>query len=428
VGVDDLPKLKVWMEGQEGTRGWPRSKNGLPKMGNDVVTDALAGKLGPLPNAVREMLTIRQLSRDAAVAKYSAFLNHEVGGRCHNTHVYYQAGPGRFAGRGPQPQNLRRLDKGTLEDRLKLADILSDAKDVGHYRGWLIDRDGVIPTLGGMVRLAVCAKPGHVLVVRDYSAIEMRVLHWLAQDEHTLQTIRDYDNGKGGEPYKLAAASMYSKPVAEVTSDERQQGKILILGSGYMAGAATLQAFAAGYGVNLTMEQAQDMVQLYRRSYPLVKRMWYALGKAAVSVVKKGGRKTVGHVDFYLTGHTLNARLPSGRELKYYDAQVIDGAYGEEIECTDPRGGGRRVIGLPILVENIDQATSRDLLADALLKCRAEGLPVVLHVHDELVVEAPESEAEKVGDRLRDIMESPPSWAAGLPVATSGGYHKRYIK
>jgi hypothetical protein len=113
--------------------------------------------------------------------------------------------------------------------------------------------------------------------------------------------------------------------------------------------------------------------------------------------------------------------------LKYYDATVVDGAFGEEIAALDQRSGLRKAVGLPILIENIDQAVSRDLLADALLKCHAERLPVVLHVYDEIVLEVPYGDG-KSGGRLRDIMRDVPSWARGLPVDADGGESRRYTK
>lgn len=426
----DLPKLKGWLAEQD-IPAWPRTKNGLPQLDNDTVVDALAGKLGPLPDPVTKLLEIRQLTNNSSVAKYTSFLNYATDDdRCQYTHAYYQAGPGRFAGRGPQPQNLPKLDEKTLDDRLQLADRLAGMESPHDAHRHLTDayEDGPITTLAGMVRLAVKARPGHVLIVSDWSAIEMRMLHWLAGDEHTLQQIRDYDAGKGEEPYKLAAGMMYGKPASEVTKAERQHGKVMILGCGYLQGAEKFQTFCAGYGIEMEFDRAREIVQLYRRSYPLVKRFWYAINKAATNAITKGGRHRVGYLEYYMTGSTLNCRLPSGREIKYWDATVIEGAFGPEVEAINPQTGARRPVSTPILVENADQGASRDLLAAALLRCRAEGLPVVMHIHDEIVCEVLEAEANSALKRLQDIMCDSPPWAMGLPVATGGGTSVRYTK
>jgi DNA polymerase len=128
-----------------------------------------------------------------------------------------------------------------------------------------------------------------------------------------------------------------------------------------------------------------------------------------------------------MTGSTLNIRLPNGRELKYYDASVVDGAYGPEVAAVDQRSGGVKAVSLPTLIENIDQAASRDLLADALIRCREEQLPVVLHVYDEIVIEVDEDDDES-GARLKQIMCDPPKWAGGLPVHAKLDSHRRYTK
>lgn len=440
---DDTPKLKAWL-GQRGTitPDWPRTKptknfpNGQPVLNKEVVPAALAGEYGELPDDVRKVFEIRELSADAAVAKYSSILRYEQEGRCRGCHAFYTAGTGRFSGVGVQVQNQRRLepDEDWLADRLDVADQLPGLLE-GCAEKELNARGGVIPTLGGMVRLAICAKPGHVLVVVDWSAIEMRMLHWLAGDERTLEQIRAYDNGVGVEPYKLAAAEMFGVKAEDVTKAQRQQGKVRVLGCGYMTGANKYQSFAKQYGLDLPMDVCQEHVQGYRRSNPFVKRFWYALGKAAVAAVKDGGRHRVGYLEYYMTGHTLNCRLPSGRELKYYDAKIIDGKYGEEVEAIDMQkpkkgggGAGRRAISMPILTENADSGACFDIMAEAHLKAHDAGLPVVLHVHDEICIESPESKADEHLRTLQDIMKDVPGWARGLPLAVSGGYHRRYTK
>jgi DNA polymerase len=418
-----IAKMGEWLAEQ--------GASNVPNMQEDVVRAALKGQMGELNDAVKRALEIRLLYRDASVAKYEAMVCHANNDdRCQGAHVYHKAGPGRFQGQGVNFLNMRRLDENRIDEFVMMADAIADPGNdlLWSYNNLRATKEGVIPYLGQMVRMAVCAPPGYKLAVCDYSSIEMRMLHWLAGDELMLKQIRDYDNGKGEEPYKLGAAEITGKKLSEITKSDRQLGKVQKLGCGYMQGGEKLQAFAEdSYGVVMTLDRATEIVQLYRRSHPKVVGFWYALGKAATKTIKTRRPHSLEFVEFYMVGSNLVCRLPSGREMTYYNAKVVQGVYGDELEAVTVTNGLRRVVGLPILVENVDQGTSRDLLADALLKCRAEGLPVVLHVYDEIVLCIKEDD-DKSGARLRDIMRDPPSWARGLPVDAKLGEHRRYTK
>ena len=337
----------------------------LPNLESETVQCMLDGQMGEVPEAVRKALEIRTLYKSKAITKYPAMLAHELNGRCQGGHVFYKAGPGRFAGQGVNFLNLFRLNEDRVDEFTKLADRLHAANDVelGDLHAELLHMgDGnVIGKLGAMVRMAVCAAPGKKLVVSDYSSIEMRVLHWLAEDHATLKQISDFDNGIGEEPYRLAAASIYEKKVSEVTKAERQTGKVQILGCGYLSGAQTFSAFCGNYGIDMPIDKAQELVQHYRRSHPKVVGFWYHTGKSVTRTVKDRKPRTVGHFDIYMTGYTLNVRLPSGRELKYYNPKVVKGDFGDELEAIDQRSGRRRIVGLPTIIEN----------------CIAEGTPVL---------------------------------------------------
>lgn len=417
---DCLDKIKGWMEDEHGVR--------MRCMDEEIVKFHLKQK--SLPKPVLKCLRIRMLYRDKAITKYASMLNNEVDGRCQGAHIHYKAGPGRSAGVGVNFLNLRRLDEDALDDNIALADEISAATD--ETRGSIYDRlsaekPGVIPRLASMIRLAVCARPGNKLVVCDYSAIEMRMLHWLAEDEYNLRLIRDYDEGIGEEPYKIAAARIFKIPVEEVNKWQRGIGKVQILGSGYMAGGEKLAAFAAGYGIDLDIQEATELTTDYRLSNPMVKRFWYRVGRAATTAVDQNKHTRVGHVSFFMRGNTFIIELPSGRELKYYDPCLTEGPFGPEVAALDQRSGQRKAVSLPILVENIDQGTSRDLLTDALSKCSRYSLPVVLHVYDEIVLEVPEDD-NRSESILKGFMTTPPAWADGLPVAVGSGSHRRYIK
>lgn len=416
---------------------------GVPFNGGDW--DALAEVawskyLNPLSPAARRALEIRTLCRDAAISKFAAILNHAMDNdRCYGAHAFYTAGTGRFASPGVNFNNLRRLNEDDLGENLALADRLSAATGadlIGLYNELQLRGKGVVPTLGSLPRLAVKARDGHKIDVCDYSSIECRVLHWLAADTETLDLIRAFDAGNGYDLYTLAAAKMFHKHPSKITKTERQRGKVMILGAGYLSGGAKFQGFCAQYGIAMPRQEADDIIAFYRRTFECVPRFWYTISKAAIKTVETGVPTQVGVVKFFMQGGTLNIELPSGRCLKYVRAHVAEKPYqkkdgtwgsGKDIAALDHRTGGVRMVKLPTLIENIVQAISRDLLADALLKCREERLPVILHCYDEIVLETAESD-DKSLTTLRDIMRSTPSWAKGLPVDAKGGSGRRYIK
>lgn len=410
---------------------WAR-KHGYPypSLAEECVTNALQHSSHSMSPACIQALTIRKLYRNSAVSKYPAMLNHaESDGRCRAAHVFYKAGPGRFAGMGVNFLNLRRMlehevpmhhewaDRISAADEAELDDIYEELRATEEVDKNGVTQGGVIPQLGAMVRTAVCARPGYKLVDLDFKSIEYRKLHWLAGDERELKCIRDFDAGIGLEPYVLAAASIYQKKAEDVTKAERQIGKVQRLGAGYLAGAQTFAAFCGNYGIDMPLDRANEIVQHYRRSNPMVKKFWYDAGRCAVKAVETGQRIPLRHIEFFIEGHTLNIKLPCGRLMKYYDATVVDGAFGPEIAAMDQRTVGVKVVGLPILIENIDQGSSRDLLAGCLIGSDLAKLPVVLHVYDSIMMEVPEYDNDSEGV-LTSIMRETPKWAEGLPLST----------
>lgn len=421
--ADCVVAMKKWLLAQDYK---------LPDLRTETLGEALEGNHGPMSDDVKRVLEIRRLAKDKAVTKFQGILNHaEADGRCRGAAIFMKAGTGRFQSSGVNFMNMRRLEKDEIPANLEFADRLShpDGGDTleSIYAELRATERGVIPSLGPMVRLGMCAGPGKKLGVCDYSSVEMRILHWLAGDAKTLKQIREFDQGRGIEPYVIAAMEMFSKEANDITDDERQRGKVKILGCGYMSGAEKFQAFCKQYGIIIPLEEAKEQVQSYRRGFPLVVRFWYAVGRAAVRAVKTGKPAQIGIVKFHKVGPTLCITLPSGRELRYYDARIVQGAYGDAIEAIDVRSGKRRAVGLPTLIENIDQGIGFDLLEDALIRCDAEDIPVVLHVYDEIVIEIDEHD-DKTLKRVQEIMTTPPEWARGLPIDAKTGEGRRYVK
>jgi len=425
IDTNDLHGMKRWLK----SIAYPVSslnEDAVITIVNDPAT----------PPVIKKVLQIRQLSRDSAVGKFPAMLNHaDQDDRCRGAHVYYEAGTGRFQGKGVNFLNLKRLDEPNIPTNLVLAEEISAANEFqldDIYARLQATEQGVIPSLAELVRFGVCAGEGKQLVVRDYSAIEFRMLHWLANDQPTLDMIQRFDEGVGDEPYKIYGAKLAQIDIKDVTKKERSSGKLFLLQCGYCAGGAKVQSSAPIYGLSLSLDEATNLAQLYKRTFPLVKKLWYRYQDAAVKAVQTGEPSSVnGKVHFYMEGPTFVIELPSGRKISYYDPTIEEGTYGPEIEClnTQTKTCSRRRVGFATITENIDQGASRDVMAGHLVELvNRHNLPVVLHIYDEIVAEVNEPQSERAAKLMGQVMTRAPKWAAGLPLAVSGGCAKRYVK
>ena len=301
---------------------------------------------------------------------------------------YHGAGQtGRWAGRRIQPQNLPRGSMpvtATLRDTIKTGDI-----------DWLIMLygDDVQGVLGSALRSALIAPEGQALLISDYSAIEARVLAWLAGEEWVLEEFRGE-----GKIYEATAAKMYGVRKADVTKAQRQNGKGATLGAGYGGGPNAVQVFGIGADVS------EKVVADWRAANQKIVKYWHKCMRAA----KRGGvvDPNLPRVEYKRNSKGLMCKLPSGRLLHYPNAKVSGSGVVME---------GKN-IWYGILVENITQAVARDLLAHALLECEKEGFDVRWHVHDEIVCYGQPDELE----RLEEVMCRLPDWAKGIPMNAEG--------
>jgi DNA polymerase len=271
----------------------------------------------------------------------------------------------------------------------------------------------------------------------DFSAIEARVLAWLAGEEKVLDIFRSH-----GKIYEHAAAGIYQKDMDDVTKDERQIGKVAVLALGYGGGIGAFQSMAKVYGVKVEDETADGIKLAWRAAHPNIVQYWKDLEQAAIDAIDwpgmnhKAGPKGR-EVIFRKEGSFLWCKLPSGRVLCYPYATIqpkpvpwggtkpvvhfwcVNGTT-KKWEETTTYGGS--------LAENVTQAVARDLLAEALLRMDARGFAIVMHVHDEIVVEiASNSDNDKL-HQIEKIMAEVPAWAVGLPVAAEGWRAPRYRK
>lgn len=371
-------------------------------------------------NTTKRVLELRQMLSKTSTKKYEAMTeaackDDRVRGL---TQYYGAARTGRWAGRLIQLQNLpqNHLDNiGTVREIVRARDLESLEMIF----------DSVPDTLSQLIRTALVAKPGCTFLVSDYSAIEARVIAYLAGETWRMEVFKN-----GGDIYCASASQMFHVPVEKhgVNGHLRQKGKIAELALGYGGGIGAMKNFGADK-MGMTDEEMQTIVEQWRLASPTIPKLWREVENAARWALSMcGGGKTYRihcGVMFRRDADALRVRLPSGRVLTYWGADVEDGKiyyWGQnqttrKWEKTDTWGGK--------LTENIVQAFARDCLAVAMVRLEDAGYHIVFTVHDEVIVEAPE------GSRWQDVAEimgQPIDWAPGLILRGDGYETKFYMK
>ena len=377
------------------------------------------------PEALRVLEICRSVNR-TSTAKYESMRLHSCkDGRIRGTMLYHGAGTGRWAGRGVQPHNFPRGKIKDMEDACK--DLLAGD------RKWLAALYGdTMEFLSWTLRGALVAGPGKDLLVADYSAIEARVTFWHAMDEVGMEVFR-----RGEDIYKFTAADVYNIRYDQVNKDQRQMGKQAVLGLGFGMGPDKFKATCTKYGIEITDKFAELVVGSYRKKYFLVWNFWYNCERAAILAVENIGKiYKINRVTYGYANGFLFCRLPSGRKLAYYNPkmEMRPAPWGEMKSTLTFMGtdaltkkwvrqhtyGGK-------LVENIVQATARDIMAEAILRTEDTGkYPIILSVHDELIAEVNEEQGSI--EEFERILTASPTWAGSLPIAAEGWRGKRYKK
>ncbi len=422
---------------------WIRSQGvEIKGVAKSDVLDALAD--AEVPPAVARVLRIRQEAAKSSVAKLVAMRDRACkDGRVRGIHQFHGAGTGRWAGRGVQSQNLPR-SRADMKPA-DIGDIFSHLSD----RGYIDAMYGpVLDALSDCLRGMIVAPPGKDLIAADFSAVEARVLAWLAGEERALEVFRTT-----GKIYEHAAAGIYWVPMTEVTKAQRQIGKVAVLALGYGGGVGAFQAMAKNYGIKVPDAQANEIKTAWRIAHPAIVSYWYALENAAIQCLTSGEAVKVGpagrQVAFKKSGSFLWCRLPSGRVLcyPYPELREVETPWGDMKEALtymtmvdparklkildDPSSSGswKRVSTYSgKLAENLTQAVARDLLAEALKRLDTAGYATSMHCHDEVVVEVDSSAPECILKTIEDLVAVVPEWAAGLPLAAEGWRGKRYRK
>lgn len=411
-------QLLPWLE-QQGA--------GLQNLQKATVEEALAGEL---PDTARNLLEIRQQLGKTSVKKYVAMDTAKGDdGRVRGLTQFYGANrTGRWAGRLVQLQNLPR-------NYLKTLDYARNLVKQQNYEGIKMLYGNVPDTLSQLIRTSFIPSDGNKFVVADFSAIEARVIAWLAGEQWVMEVFATH-----GKIYEATASQMFHVPIERITKGNpeyslRQKGKVATLALGYQGGTAALIAMGA-LNMGLTEEELPDIVQRWRQANPRIRDLWYAVEQAALTAMRTAQPQAIHGLIFALEGDIvygqsfLTVQLPSGRKLFYPKPFLKENQFGKmaihyytvgqqtrKWEVTSTYGGK--------MTENIVQAIARDCLAETLRRIDTKGLQVVFHVHDEVIIDAP---METTVDEICELMAEPISWAPGLILRGAGFENNYYMK
>lgn len=376
-----------------------------------------------LTPTARRILEIRQALAMSSVSKLSAML--VVGGPddiLRGLLLYHGASTGRYTGRGVQPQNMP-------QGKVKDVDNIFEAYALG-YDFFKTLYPNVLAAISSSLRGMFIARDGMELFAGDFASIEARGLLWIAEDEEGLEVFR-----QGKDIYKEMAGEIYKIDPSKVSKAQRQVGKFAILALGYGMGAKKFVDTCLSFGVVITFDFAQRVVNIYREKFERVKKLWYEVNAAAIRAVKnKGTVYSYKRLSFLYRGDYLMIRLPNGRKLFYREPKISTEikTWGEvqslsfmSVDSKTKQWVREHTYGGK-LVENIVQALCRDLMVFSMYNLEAAGYNVLITVHDEVVTE------REIGKgnikEFERIMSQAPAWASGFPIGAEAYCSKRYKK
>ena len=404
---NSLAQLKPWL-----------ADNGLAT--DTLRKDDVAAMLADpsLHANVRRVLEIRQTLSKTSVKKYQTML--DIAGeddRARGIMQFYGGHTGRWAGRSLQPQNLAR---NTMpDDELEVA---REFVKMGDFESLEMIFGEPAPIFSQLVRTAFIPSPGNRFIVSDFSAIEARVIAWIAGEEWRLEVFRN-----DGDIYCESASHIYHVPVVKhgINGELRQRGKVAELALGYGGAVGAMKQMDTSGSV--PEDEMQGIVTQWRAESPKIVRMWRDCQDAAVSVIRGNQPKRVLRslqgTEFYVKlvdgTPVLFIRLPSGRPIAYWDPKVMDTEMGPRITYMTQNQTTRKWERCETyggkLTENIVQSVARDCLAEKMKLLESLGYQIVFHVHDEMILDVPreDKQAAKLVDK---IMAEPIEWAPGLPL------------
>ena len=422
-GLDNPNSVKQLM-------GWLNTETAdgvsVENLRKETVTDLLA--LGGHSANVQRMLEIRQELGKTSTKKYDAIEFCVCSdGRVRGLLQFYGANrTGRWAGRLVQVQNLPRTYIGHLD---MARDFVKQHKKE-HLRCFY---GNVSDTLSQLIRTALTATPGNVLIDADFSAIEARVIAWLADEKWRLDVFNTT-----GKIYEASAAMIYNVPVETIVKGHpnyalRQRGKVAELALGYQGGVGAMRRMDVSHALDdMTDDEVQEIVNNWRNASSRIRDLWYDMENAALEVISYGGSRKVRcltlarEYDVMQGTSVLTIRLPSGRKLYYINPQITENRWGTPsisymgVDQSSKKWKPIETYGGK-LVENCVQAIARDCLAEAIENLERNGFPIVFHVHDEVVIDIKRFADDKTMlEKVKSIMSAPIPWAQGLPLNADG--------
>lgn len=410
INLKSVIQLKKWISDREGID--------ISSLRKEDVDELLTSDIQP---ETRELLELRQETGKTSVKKYEAFQRTVCrDGRVHGAFQFYGGRTGRWAGRLIQPQNFPRNEF----DDIDLARSIVKRKDWELLEILYGSLNAAFATL---IRTLIIPHKGFKFAVADYSAIEARVIAWLTDERWRQEVFKN-----GGDIYCASATQMFHVPVEKhgQNSHLRKKGKVAELALGYGGGVGALEKMG-GAKMGLSQEEMTEIVKKWRAASPRIQKFWYTIGDAVKSAIQERKVVTLPHdMCVYCESGVLFIQIPSGRKLAYaqpkveqdgeitYSGMLQSGHKWTRISCW----GGK-------LTENVVQAIARDCLGETLkaLASNPRLFRMVMHVHDEVIVEVPASEAEERLKEMEVIMARPISWAPGL-ILTADGFTSDYYR
>ena len=396
---NSVAQMKAWL-----------AENGLETdtLGKAAVKDLIKSS----PEPLKKVLELRQALAKSSVKKYTAMENAVCkDGRARGLLQFYGASrTGRWAGRLIQVQNL---PQNHLPD---LGEARSLVKS-GNFAALEMLYDSVPTVLSELIRTAFVPKGGRQFLVADFSAIEARVIAWLAGE-----TWRNEVFASHGKIYEASASQMFHVPIEEITKGSllRQKGKIAELALGYGGSIGALKAMGA-IEMGVADKDFRPLVTAWRAANPNIVRLWWDVDQAAMTAVRERTTTSTHGIDFTCRSGILFITLPSGRQLSYVKPRIGENQFGSECVTYEGVGSTKRWERIetygPKLVENIVQAISRDILCNAMRRLDIAGYPIVMSVHDEVVIEVENGVSP---ESVCQLMTETPPWAKGLLLRAEG--------
>ena len=404
---NSVTQLKQWLK-EKGVEIESLSKKSVKSLADETDGD------------VSEMLKLRLLMAKTSVKKYEAVIRSVCSdNRVHGMMRFCGANrTGRWSGNILQPQNL---PQNHLPDLTLARDIVKD----GDFEMLDMMFGNVPNVLSELIRTVLIPKPNHRFIVADFSAIEARVLAWIAGEQWRIDTFKN-----GGDVYCASASKMFKVPVEKhgVNGELRQKGKISELACGYGGSVGALKNMGA-VEMGVQENELQGLINDWRNANPHIVRFWYEVGNAAMKAIKEKTTVPLGKLVFAYERGILFIRLPSGRRLSYIKPRIGTNRFGGDSITYMGINSAKKWDRLETfggkLTENIVQGTARDLLANALINAANAGYDTVFHVHDEIICEVPNGYGSV--DELCKLMCIKPEWADGLPL-NADGFECEYYK